>query len=197
MVCDPRDIKRSIQRALEIAAMYHAQINENQGVAKSIDDLGEMLEKELGKEIRVFEVDFIVTGKELSAGYMAFENHYEIYVGAMQSRADQRFALCKELFQVVLDEDGYRSLNLIPLLDAIAANLPLEKMELPIASERLSEIAAMEFCLPYADRVNLSEGGENEFMNIDEIAARYDLPESVVSRYCTTASMKYYRVFYD
>lgn len=111
--------------------------------------------------------------------------NYAIYLRRPQEEEWLRFVTCKELLHVVLDvreSESCRGIHVHELVldvvqDSYSGDIASSD---EVAVEKLAEIAAMEFCFPYAERIEYFKSNSIAY---GDIAKEYGLPEPVVRRY--------------
>lgn len=178
------DMRRCIDAARNLREAYRLQVLNGSASRKSIDQLHKLVCEYLGKTVLIEELE--VVKNSAGALYLAInDGSYEIYLTEGMTDNERRFALCKELFHVVIDVDEYHSVNLYSHIYDVVAKFPEpnSRPKPPTASEFLAEVAAMEFMFPYEDREHLAGNGRSpDFTNAAE---RYGLPQDFVELYCS------------
>lgn len=120
------------------------------------------------------------------------DGSYHICLLSKMSNCWNRFALCKELFHVILDEEGARNISLVEHLQDFKAAIRDDNFSGRESSkiEILTEFAAMQFLFPFAKReVFLSEvnsrieAGEQKKLVMIDIARRLRMPRLLVEEY--------------
>lgn len=158
---------------------------------RSIDALRRVISEYLGKKFVVRKVRFL--RGVIHALYLATDaDTYEIYVLEGLDENELRFALCKELFHVALDQIECRNLNIYEHLEEVITVFPVVNGEpnCPAAWEILAEAAAMEFLMPIADREALIARGTPDF---SVASARYGIPQQFIEKYCSEFNMQSFR----
>ncbi len=185
------DLAYCIGKAREIREEYERYSIQRDALPRSTDDLRDVVSRYLEKRIDFYELDVLETGRLVPAFFLAFEDHCEIYLLAGLENPERRFVLCKELFHVVLDKPECRTMQLNSHLQEVVAKFPVHDAEpnCPAVYEMLAEAAAMEFFMPYIERVRMRAGGE---LNFAEIAGRYGIPVEYVEIYLSDGYMDFF-----
>lgn len=107
----------------------------------------------------------------------------------------QRYALCKELFHIILDSEESRSIDLAGNLRDFSMSMKNrdEAGNKASTNEVLAEMAAMEFLFPYHKRVEYAEeinaSSEDKDIYI-RIATDYRIPRVLVEEYLNSDMMQ-------
>jgi len=120
-----------------------------------------------------------------------------IVIGSQSTNCWKRFALCKELFHVILDNESSRSINLqAHLQDFTSSILGLDNDgNASSKNEVLAEFAAMEFLFPYAKRleclVEIEKSADKKALYIS-IAEKFRIPRLLVEEYLSTTWIEFF-----
>jgi hypothetical protein len=122
------------------------------------------------------------------------ETDIEICLMSNMTNCWQRFALCKELFHILLDEEDARSGSICDHLQDYRMSMTdgARIGKKSSNNEWLTEFSAMQFLFPYAIRVNSiktvssSPDKRNAYM---EIAKRFRIPRLQVEEYLSPIFM--------
>jgi len=189
-----QEIARCLDCARELREQYKLMCLRGDATRKSIDQLKNLIENYLGKAVSVHTL--ARQRSSIKAFYFAMKDGtYEIYLLAGMGDEEKRFAYCKELFHVVIDVEAYHNTNLHDHVYEVVATFPVtDSTPSPsVQSEKLAELAAMEFMFPYEDRQHILEGTKNP--DAAEIASRYGVPQPYIELYCSEGHMGFAHAF--
>ncbi len=188
-----RHLKICLEKAKEMFDKYQTWGDGDPGFERNVDVLGSVCARDLEESIRVYDVEAVPEElKELCGGLCLVieDGSYEINLHPALNPCWQRFILCKELFQVVLDGQEYRSVNLYAHLEQLIQIMPGDgdddSIYLPGVSELMAEIAAMEFLFPYSERLKIKS---QKSINLLDVATKYRIPQKFVAIYLSDAYM--------
>lgn len=185
MFIQKKEIKECLDAVADIAAQYELASLDPDSTERSIDNLISACAAYLNKKIDKFELE--ITEEEspvLGCCIVIDDNHYAICYVQGLNYCWRRFVICKEVFHTVLDEVSYHNMSIDEHIDEVTVAFPdpTSKPSLSVASERLAEIAAMEFMFPYKRRAaELSRCGPD--INYIELATKYKIPLVMVEKY--------------
>lgn len=196
----PKDIKNCLDVAQNYRESYFAYEHSQMDLFMSVNGLFRIVRKEF-KDINL-KLSFHPDPHEehcLNSFLVVRDNgDYEICLLKEMTNCWNRFALCKELFHVILDKESARNASVIDHL----ADFRNSIMDGSIAgkesshSEILIEFAAMQFLFPYAKRKNFLEKieqkqfNEREWQNIYmDIATQLRIPRLYVEEYLAPMRM--------
>ena len=185
------DIRRCLDEARTMREYYKQYVLNGDSARKSVDQLQMLITQYLEKQVEVLDVPVAKTS--ISAFYWAMrDGTYKVFLLSGLDDREKRFAKCKELFHVVLDVVDCRNMSLYSHLSEVAATFPVVDSKPQLSStvsEKLAEIAAMEFLFPYKDRLTFLANG-NGNADYDGCAERYGIPRSFVEAYCSDLMME-------
>lgn len=191
MYLDEADVVKCLTKAREISEQYDLYVRAADSCLRSVEDLQWICSEYLNKSIEVFDLRIAADDMAIRGMYAAFaDGTYHIYLLAELSDRERRFVLCKELFHVLLDEEGCRNMDLIAHVEASATSFTIDESRptSPVAWEALAEIAAMEFLFPYSKRAAEVAASNND-PDFADIARRYGVPQAYVEQYLTSQQM--------
>jgi hypothetical protein len=95
----------------------------------------------------------------------------------------KRFVVCKELMHALLDNDGYRTMDIVSHVNSMSVHFPDDESHPGVAVqvEFLAEIAAMEFLFPYRCRKIVVASN----LDLEQVAGQYGVPRQQVEVYCS------------
>ena len=159
----------------------------------SVNELLKMVRNTYGKTVTLcFHDDSYLNHHVYSLLYVHEDGSYDICLMSEMTNCWNRFALCKELFHVILDEEGVRNSSIIDhlkdfrssIIDSDNGGMDSSKSEL------LTEFAAMQFLFPYAKRLDCLKEidertamGESKKLVFTEIATRLRIPRLLTEDY--------------
>lgn len=129
------------------------------------------------------------------------DGSYEICLLDGLTNCWQRFALCKELFHVILDEENHRNPNIAMHLSDFRQSVRDYNVDGSEAScnEILTEFAAMQFLFPYSRRLGVVtvaktriSNGENRKDVYRDIAIEYRLPRLMIEEYLSDDMIEFF-----
>jgi hypothetical protein len=146
--------------------------------------------------VRIVEVDIAFSDSAVySLCVMNGNGQVDIVLAKGLNHCWRRYAVCKELVHVLIDQEQYRNLNVSQHTENVSIAFPLDdgKPDLAVAAEFLAEVAAMEFLFPYSDRVRVMS--QTQPPNFPALAQLYRIPQLLVDRYLTINFMAALRPF--
>lgn len=188
------EIRRCLDCARELREEYRATCLRGDATRKSIDQLRGLVERYCGKKVSVQTL--ARHQASIKAFYFAMaDGTYQIFLMSGMSDEEKRFAYCKELFHVVIDTEDYHNTNLYDHVYEVVATFPVtDSTPSPSAqSEKLAELAAMEFMFPYEDRKRILEQDSNP--DAGRIASMYGVPQPYVELYCSEGYVEFAHAF--
>lgn len=180
-------------KAKEILEQYKTYALAADDPLRSVDILIKICKQYLEKNIVIYELDVDKVDSPIYGASILqkTEGRYDICHVKNLNYCWQRFVICKELFHVVLDEEQYRSIGIGSHIDEVTVAFPDDESRPspPVIVEKLAEIAAMEFLIPYAERKTECEM-KNGGINCRAIADRYKVPLVYVEKYFSIPYME-------
>lgn len=191
MQISDEDVKHCLEKVSEVMEGYELYSRAKGHSYRSVDDLEWYVGEHIDRKVTVEDLFLAADDKVIRGVFTALaDGSYKIYLLAELPERERRFVKCKELFHVILDEDRCRSMDIYGHLELAAAAFSIydNSPDSPVVWEMLAEIAAMEFLLPYKDRLAIIAGAEG---NIDyaNIARLYGVPQIYVENYLSEAMM--------
>lgn len=195
----------TIQSALKWAKRLHAAYASTCAAPncfpRSVDDLLKALpkvRKDFCVEINVLQVrSNVVHAMAALENIRAQEKRQTIYLTRDMPTSRIRFVIVKEVLQLLLDHPGARASELSRELDDMLKYLRREtrwiSAKKSTAAELAANIAAMEFCYPFAQRSRVSV----DQLNISRIADSYGLPEDIVRAFHSERVVNFLGRFFD
>jgi len=204
MIFQPSDVRQCLDKAREIYDLYKQQELCGGGWWRSTDGLRDLMAKYLGKDVRVEYLD--MDKNSYMATYLAVDDPgtgkqwFEIYLLNGLTEHEERFALCKELFHVLLDDADCRISDVFGHLEEVAATFPVydSNPNRAAAWEVLAQAAAMEFMFSYAEREAFlanAKANANGGPDYSEAAARFGVPQTMVEEYCSAGHMRFFHAY--
>ncbi len=151
---------------------------------KSLDELVRFAQDFLGAPVIMKDLDLRVNASSLFRGVMLWneDGHYEVFILKDSDESSRRLVTTKELFQVALDEEAVRNMDLYDHVSALLFQ-DVQDPTPAIIAEQMAEVAAMQFLYPYADRVNDAKRIKNRETTAADISDHYGIPQYYVERY--------------
>ncbi|MFZ1548546.1 MAG: hypothetical protein WAT12_15860 [Candidatus Nitrotoga sp.] len=189
----PKQIKLCLDMAQNLREAYFHSSHNAGHTHISVNALLHMVQTTYGKKVTLyFHDDSYEDHHVYSLLYVDKGGSYHICLMSKMSNCWNRFALCKELFHVILDEEDVRNSSLInhlrdfrsSMIDSDNGGRDSSK------SEFLTEFAAMQFLFPYAKRLdclkeidNRTAVGESKKAVFTDIATRLRIPRLLTEDY--------------
>ncbi len=150
---------------------------------KSDADLLDVCTRYLGKKIRTYTHNTPWDKGSIVAFNVAYEDYYDICLLGELNYCYSKFALCKELFHVIIDNPEFQSIDYGTRINqCIIGGVLLG----PDSNEYVAEIAAMEYLFPFKDREAILKQTDIDF---DTIALTYRIPRLLVETYLNELRM--------
>ncbi|MGE7137964.1 hypothetical protein ACQKIE_10085 [Luteibacter sp. NPDC031894] len=196
MLVSVQDVRRCLEQVVEVRDHYRQNVLNGDAVRKSIDQLRWIIETYLQKVVKVEDVEW--KAKTIAAMALAIrDGSYEIYILQGLSDDARRFAYCKELFHVVIDEVEARTMSIYAHLEEVLATFPVDDSQprKSTVSERLAEAAAMEFLFPYTDRLHFIGTAKDGVLDFEGCGAKRGVPPHLIELYCSDSYMDFFGKF--
>ncbi|PBJ83743.1 hypothetical protein CMZ84_04440 [Lysobacteraceae bacterium NML93-0399] len=196
MVFEEDDISYCLSKARDIGDQYELYVLHGKEFPRSVDDLLWICGEYLGKKIFVEYVDIPAEGSSVSATYWAnSDGSYRIGLLTGMSKDEEKFVLCKELFHVIFDDEGRRSMDLSTHLEDCTTAYTVNggPPRCAVAWETLAEIAAIEFYFPFEQREKCLDGGT--VVDFARLAVRFEIPRYYVEVACGAGNMAYVKKY--
>lgn len=175
-------IASAVATANEIVSHYQLNFREGRHTYRSLDKLRELAADHLGKTIEFYCHPLSFSGQPIKGFCLTFDDRYEVVLLSGMNFCWQRLVQCKEIFQVIIDEDNFRIADVQSLVNQAVVSVPQTSENLPLLSEALAEISALEFLFPFSDRKRLLQQS-NGSPDFPAIAEQYKIPSVMVERY--------------
>lgn len=187
---DLKKIKGALDTSQSLRETYFSYYHNGKPFI-SVNDLLLLVRKAQEKKITLSFLDD--DGKDHSMRsfvHVDADGSFEICLLSGMSNCWNRFALCKELFHVVLDSEDARNPSLPSHLSDFRSSImdgAIEGKE-SSKSEILTEFAAMQFLFPYARRLDCLKEIERRSAEplkvvYEEFAIRYRIPRLLIEDY--------------
>lgn len=189
----PKQLKICLDMAQNLREAYFQSLHNPSHLHISVNAFLHMVRNTYEKNVTLsFHHDSYEDHHVYSLLYVDKDGCYHICLMSGMSNCWNRFALCKELFHVILDEESVRNSSIIDhlkdfrssMIDSDNGGRDSSK------SEFLTEFAAMQFLFPYAKRLNCLEeiaqrtaSGESKKAVFAEIATRLRIPRLLTEDY--------------
>lgn len=160
---------------------------------RSIDKLVEIYNKYQSWPTTLVELPIQATDSALHGMFIKMEDgSMTVAIAEGLSYEWTRFVICKELMHGLLDEDGFRDMNIAEHIGSMQLSFPDNESRPPITVqvEFLAEVAAMEFLLPYSARKQAVASG----LDLKDLAKAYGVPLKMVEVYCADSYMSHLNI---
>jgi hypothetical protein len=157
---------------------------------RSVNNLISTCQKYLNVEIKLKKSEISYTKNSVWGTCIDRRNgQFDICFADGLNECWERFVICKEAFHVVLTKDEYRNMSICGHIEELVVEVPDgHEPGLSNMAEKLSELAAMEFLLPYLSRVEIIRNGK---ISYEQIAERYKVPLVFVEMYMSEQLIKF------
>ena len=189
----PIDIKNCLDTAQNLREVYFHSHHKVDHQHISVNALLNIVQTNYDKKIKLsFHNDSHENHYIHSFLYIESDGSCHICLMSGMTNCWNRFALCKELFHVILDEEKTRNISLqdhvqdfkTAIMDANIGGRESTKIEI------LTEFAAMQFLFPYTKRLRFDAElvhrigtGESKRVILKEMAERLRLPRLLTEDY--------------
>lgn len=193
-------IDLALDKAAEMAEHHHRYVLDGAASRKSIDDLVWIVTTYLLKDVSILEIDIPADTGSIRAFMVRYPLRYDIVMLAEKNFCLKRFVLCKELFQVILDDDRFHNVDIYKQMEesALAMMDVKSSPSMNVISEALAEIATIEFLFPYADRIAITRSlAPGQEADSSAIAERYKIPKLWVERALSAPVMAFYGAHFE
>lgn len=181
----------AIKKAVELSEQYHMYAPDKTAARKCEKAFlwccGEFLSKKI--EIRYLPAE--LQEKAMLGTYIRKHDHYVILLATGMTEDIERFVLVKELFHIILDQEGIRMMDMRKHLEAtLFGGTPDGTHSGHALSEYATHVAAAEFLFPFRFRKQLIDAGRRD--DLMKIAQEHDIPRFVVEHYMSGPAMDSY-----
>jgi hypothetical protein len=199
MVVAEERLSACLERVEEILEHYKLVHIQGNDVRRYADCLADTCSQYLGKKLRLLVIELSAVGSPVKGMLVVTGDGYDVCVARELNYCWQRFVWCKELFQLILDHESVRNMDLNGHVEACTVAFPSvdeSNVASPsVESEFLAEIAAMEFLFPYKRRLEELDGPlAGQYL---AIAEKYKAPQVYVEKYLSQTYMENLRDYYD
>lgn len=198
----PIHIKKSLDTAQTLREIYFNYHHRPDHTHISVNALLKIAQTTYGKQIVLsFHKDHYKDHYIHSFIHVEADGSYHICLLSGMSNCWNRFALCKELFHVILDEENARHIKITEHLQDFraAARSPDISGRESSKSEILCEFSAMQFLFPYGRRQSCIEElqgrlekGESKKVILTDIAERFRIPRLYAEDYLEQEMMDFF-----
>lgn len=188
MQIENKDIKHALDTSQNFRETYFTYFHNDKPYI-SVNDLLKIVSTTLGKKVIVsFHDDDFKDHSMYSFVHIEEDGSYEICLMSGMTNCWNRFALCKELFHVILDSEDVRNTSIKSHLYDFKSSVTDGTIEGNQSSkyEMLAEFAAMQFLLPYQRRLEYFKKinvADNRKPIYEQIAIDHRLPRLMVEDY--------------
>ena len=183
MNLEPKKIKNCLESAQNVREVYFSYHHGSSDLHVSVNKLLEIVKSTYQKKVTLyFHEDSHEKHHIHSFLQINSDDSYDICLMSGMTNCWNRFALCKELFHVILDEESVRNKTLQVHLQDFKASMMDASVDgaESSASEMLTEFAAMQFLFPYAKRLKVIEEFEKR---VSEGEAKKDIYKNIAERF--------------
>ncbi|CAE6728687.1 hypothetical protein XAC301_11230 [Xanthomonas arboricola pv. corylina] len=195
MMLDRDEVVSCLALVNEVVEHYRGQVLHHDRTMRSVEDLAWIVGEFLQKKVTLDTLKVPSAGKWIRATCIVNDDgSYEIYTLSGLDYDARRFIVCKELFHVILDEEGRRNMDTYSHLQEVTSTFPIPNSVPNSAAvcEYLAEAAAMEFLFPYVEREATITAAGRAGPNHAEVAARYGIPQEYVESYLADGLMTFF-----
>lgn len=201
MQIDSRKIKAALDICQSLRDAYFTNFHKGKPFV-SVNDLLTIVKTVYGKNVTLSYLDENhINHAMYSFVYVYEDGSYEICLLGGLTNCWQRFALCKELFHVILDEEEHRNTNLAMHLADFRQSVRDYQIDGSAAScnEILTEFAAMQFLFPYSRRMEIADSAKTRIKNGEaskevykDIATEFRIPRLMIEEYLSDEMIEFF-----
>lgn len=177
------DLINALNEAYNIEQILRLHYRSADHNNRSDADLYDICSRYLSKKIKLFTHKMSWDGSSILAFYVAYPDKYDICLLDGLNYCYSKFALCKELFHIIIENPEFESINFDYTIDKCVNGGDLNGAD---SNEYIAEIAAMEYLFPFRIREILIKSGDIDF---EKVAADYRIPRLLVEKYLTDYRM--------
>jgi Zn-dependent peptidase ImmA (M78 family) len=180
-------IKSSLDIAQEVLSLFATHTRQNGDLDVSIDDFRKFIQTYAVVSVQFHRIPH--AGEPIRGACIIYDDHYDIVLLAGQDPYWTRFVEFKEHFHVILDTYDaariFRNPNFVSQVENTFAAFPdvVNKTQPPVSCEKLAEIAAMEFLMPYSRRGAMSKCLVDGTATLSQYENLYKLPSEIIDLY--------------
>lgn len=183
-------LRYCVSQADELAACYEQQYpDEVKNPRRSVDLLLEVATRHYGKKVSMYQSQRPKDTTTVWGAVERYPDRYEIVYVSDLNFCWTRMVVCKEVFQILLDETKYRNMKLQDHLREMLGIAGMPTLALSsdsVKSESMALIAAMEFLFPYRERLIALPQKDDSL----SIAAKFKVPQKYVDIYLSDTYMR-------
>jgi hypothetical protein len=183
--------KHAISEVKRLREAYTLHGLDSKATQRSVNDLLDICRKDVATEILIHQHPDTYRNHLVSSIYLKLPDKYVIVLLAEMNNCWKRFAICKELFHVVLNKPENFSTDIKGHVEDFFAGITSttnNSNQNSSQMEMVAEFAAMEFFFPFSERKQIKVAHTNP--DFASIAERYKIPRIMVERYLTSNFME-------
>ena len=183
------ELAQAIEKANEIADHYRLNHLDSDNCERYVDHLRASCQQYLSKVIHLEKLDVAEDSAVRAMCLLMADDSATVCYSEHLDNPWTRFAVCKEIFHLVLDAEEFRNMDLDAHIQEVTSAFLYDDStpSPPVRAEVLAEVAAMEFLFPFSARTKELAGSDAN--NKIAIAERYGLPAVLVDRYMSKQYM--------
>jgi IrrE N-terminal-like domain len=188
--------KHAIDEVTRLRDAYTLHCLDSKASQRSVAGFLTICRMDVDKEILIHEHPDTYRNHLVSSIYLKLPDKYVIVLLAEMNNCWKRFAICKELFHVILNTPENFSIDIKGHVEDFFAGITSTTNNSNQDSsqmEMVAEFAAMEFFFPYVERSKIKAAFPNP--DFAAIAERYKIPRIMVERYLTNNFMEFLAQF--
>lgn len=179
-----QDVINALNEAYQIDEVLKLHYRSYDNNDRSDADLLDICTRYLNKRINLLTHDTPWDGSSILAFFVAYPDHYDICLLDGMNYCYRKFALCKELFHIIIENPEFQSINYDYTIDKCVNGGQLNGAD---SNEYIAEMAAMEYLFPFKLRKHIVDSGNIDF---EKIAIDYRIPRLLVEKYLTDYRMQ-------
>lgn len=179
-----QDVINALNEAFNIEQILKLHYRSHANNDRSDADLLDICTRYLNKKINLLTHETPWDGSSILAFFVAHPEHYDICLLDGMNYCYRKFALCKELFHIIIDNPEFQSVDFDYTIDKCVNGGQLNGAD---SNEYIAEIAAMEYLFPFRIRKMLVESGDVDY---EKVAIQYRIPRLLVEKYLTDYRMQ-------
>jgi hypothetical protein len=195
MIINPEELRYCFDKTEEIEQQYKLYNIASDDPRRSVDNLRTTCECYLETQINFHRLAISSKANPLWGACIEKSGEFDICYLEDLNHCWERFVICKEIFHVILKKDEYRNPSIRDHIEELAVIFPDgHQPGLPAVAEKLAEVAAIEFLLPYKSRAEIIVNGNGK-INYRDVAERYKVPLVFVERYLSSRLMNFLKPY--
>lgn len=201
MILQEHDLSACLSKAKEVAHHYKLTTLAADDPQRQVDHLLGICQQYLHiQRPKLVVLDVPAANSAVySMSIFKQDGSFDIAIASGLNHCWTRYAVCKEVFHAILDAEEFRNMNIAEHVESVCVEFLIEdaKPSRSVASEYLTEIAAMEFLFPYAEREKEIARAGGTSLDYRGIAEKYRIPQVKIDKFLSNEFMRNLNQFKD